>query len=70
MANYFRNIPNVNYDINGTEPNNYLNVTNIMQRIKFKPKVLEDISDYYHTHGLESTLNLVAQAKKKFPWIK
>ena len=47
MANYFRNIPNVNYDINGTEPNNYLNVTNIMQRIKFKPKVLEDISDYY-----------------------
>ena len=47
MANYFRNIPNVNYDINGTVPNNYLNVTNIMQRIKFKPKVLEDISDYY-----------------------
>ena len=30
----------------------------------------KDISDYYHTHGLESTLNLVAQAKKKFPWIK
>ena len=30
----------------------------------------KDISDYYHTHGLESTLTLVAQAKKKFPWIK
>ena len=30
----------------------------------------KDISDYYHRHGLESTLNLVAQTKKKFPWIK
>ncbi len=47
MANYFRNIPQVEYDINGTEPNNFLSVTNIMKRIKFKPKVLEDISDYY-----------------------
>ena len=47
MANYFRNIPKVKYDINGTEPNKYLNVTNIMKRISFKPSVIEDITDYY-----------------------
>ena len=47
MANYFRNLPKVRYDINGAEPNKYLNVTNIMKRISFKPSVIEDISDYY-----------------------
>ena len=47
MANYFRNIPKVKYGINGTEPNKYLNVTNIMKRISFKPSVIEDITDYY-----------------------
>ena len=47
MANYFRNIPKVKYDINGAEPNKFLNVTNIMKRISFKPSVIEDISDYY-----------------------
>ena len=47
MANYFRNLPKVRYDINGAEPNKYLNVTNIMKRISFKPAVIEDISDYY-----------------------
>ena len=47
MANYFRNIPKVKYDIFGTEPNKYRNVTNIMKRISFKPAVIEDISDYY-----------------------
>ena len=47
MANYFRNIPKVKYDINGAEPNKFLNVTNIMKRISFKPAVIEDISDYY-----------------------
>ena len=47
MANYFRNIPKVKYDINGAEPNKYRNVTNIMKRISFKPAVIEDISDYY-----------------------
>ena len=47
MANYFRNIPKVKYDINGAEPNKYLNVTNIMKRISFKPSVIEDITDYY-----------------------
>ena len=47
MANYFRNIPKVKYDITGAEPNKYLNVTNIMKRISFKPSVIEDITDYY-----------------------
>ena len=47
MSNYFRNIPQVNYDINGTEPNNFLSVTNIMKRVKFKPQVIEDIAEYY-----------------------
>ena len=47
MANYFRNIPKVRYDINGAEPNKYLNVTNIMKRISFNPSVIEDITDYY-----------------------
>ena len=47
MANYFRNLPKIKYDINGAEPNKFLNVTNIMKRISFKPSVIEDISDYY-----------------------
>tara|TARA_B100001778_G_scaffold331145_1_gene335043 strand:+ start:577 stop:1155 length:579 start_codon:yes stop_codon:yes gene_type:complete len=47
VANYFKNIPKVSYDINGTEPNNFLSVTNIMKRVKFKPKIIEDIVDYY-----------------------
>ena len=47
MANYFKNLPKVGYDINGTAPNNYLSVTNIMKRVKFKPKIIEDIVDYY-----------------------
>ena len=45
MANYFRNLPKIKYDINGAEPNKFLNVTNIMKRISFKPSVIEDISD-------------------------
>ena len=47
MANYFRSIPSTSYDIWGTEPRNYQSVTNIMKRVKFKPEVLEDISEYY-----------------------
>ena len=47
MANYFRNLPKIKYDINGAEPNKYLNVTNIMKRISFKPSVIEDITSYY-----------------------
>ena len=47
MANYFRNLPRVGYDINGTGKESFLSVTNIMKRIKFKPSVLDDISNYY-----------------------
>ena len=47
MANYFRNLPKIKYDINGAEPNKFLNVTNIMKRISFKPSVIEDITSYY-----------------------
>ena len=47
MANYFRNLPRVGYDIDGTGKDSFLSVTNIMKRVKFKPSVLEDISNYY-----------------------
>jgi len=47
MANYFTNLPKVGYDINGTGKDNFLSVTNIMKSVRFKPSVLEDITDYY-----------------------
>ena len=47
MANYFRNLPRVGYDINGTGKDSFVNVTNIMKRVKCKQAVLEDISNYY-----------------------
>ena len=47
MANYFRNLPRVGYDINGTGKDSFVSVTNIMKRVKFKPTVLEDISNCY-----------------------
>ena len=47
MANYFKNLPRVGYDINGTGKNSFVSVTNIMKRVKFKPSVLDDISNYY-----------------------
>ena len=50
MANYFRSIPNISYDIYGTAPNNYQTVTNIMMRPKFKPSVIEEITQYYPYH--------------------
>ena len=53
MSNYFKNIPNVLYDINGTEPNQFRAVTNIMSRVRFKPSVIENITDYYPYKVLE-----------------
>ena len=47
MANYFKSIPNVKYDINGNAPNTFQKVTNIMKRPKFKPAVVSEIVDYY-----------------------
>ena len=47
MANYFKSIPNVSYDINGNAPNTFQKATNIMKRPKFKPAVIAEITDYY-----------------------
>ena len=47
MANYFKNIPTVGYDINGTGKNSFVNATNIMKRVKFKSSALDEISNYY-----------------------
>ena len=50
MANYFKGIPNISYDINGTAPNTFQKVTNIMMRPKFKANVIDEISNYYPYH--------------------
>ena len=50
MANYFKGIPNISYDINGTAPNTFQKVTNIMMRPKFKQKVIDEITNYYPYH--------------------
>ena len=50
MANYFRSIPNINYDINGTAPNTFQKATNIMMRPKFKSAVIDEITQYYPYH--------------------
>ena len=47
MANYFKSIPNVKYDINGNAPNTFQTATNIMKKPMFKPKVIDEITDYY-----------------------
>ena len=50
MANYFKGIPNISYDINGTAPNTFQKVTNIMMRPKFKQKIIDEITNYYPYH--------------------
>lgn len=47
MANYFKTLPIVGYDINGTLPNRYVNITNIMKRVKFKTDAVDTLSIYY-----------------------
>ena len=64
MSNYFSSIPNVQYDINGTEPNNYRTVTNIMKRARFKTSSIEDISDYYPYSILEGERPDIVSFKK------
>ena len=64
MANYFKNIPNVLYDINGTEPNQFRAVTNIMSRVRFKPSVIENITDYYPYKVLEGERPDIVSYKK------
>ncbi len=53
MANYFKGIPNISYDINGTAPNTFQKVTNIMMRPKFKQKIIDEITNYYPYHIVE-----------------
>ena len=64
MANYFSSIPNVDYDINGTEPNQFRAVTNIMSRVRFKPSVIENITDYYPYKVLEGERPDIVSYKK------
>ena len=64
MSNYFKNIPNVLYDINGTEPNQFTAVTNIMKRVRFKPSVIENITDYYPYKVLEGERPDIVSYKK------
>ena len=64
MSNYFKNIPNVLYDINGTEPNQFRAVTNIMSRVRFKPSVIENIIDYYPYKVLEGERPDIVSYKK------
>ena len=64
MSNYFKNIPNVLYDINGTEPNQFRAVTNIMRRVRFKPSVIENITDYYPYKVLEGERPDIVSYKK------
>ena len=64
MSNYFKNIPNVLYDINGTEPNQFRTVTNIMSRVRFKPSVIENITDYYPYKVLEGERPDIVSYKK------
>ena len=64
MSNYFKNIPNVLYDINGTEPNTFRAVTNIMSRVRFKPSVIENITDYYPYKVLEGERPDIVSFKK------
>ena len=64
MANYFRKIPNVLYDINGTEPNRFTTVTNIMKRVRFKPSVIENITDYYPYYVREGERPEIVSHKK------
>ena len=64
MSNYFSSIQNVQYDINGTEPNNYRTVTNIMKRARFKTSSIDDISDYYPYYILEGERPDIVSFKK------
>ena len=64
MSNYFKNITNVLYDINGTEPNQFRAVTNIMSRVRFKPSVIENITDYYPYKVLEGERPDIVSYKK------
>ena len=47
MSNYFYTFPTVPYDADGTMPNKYQTVRNIMNRIKIKESIKSDIAAFY-----------------------
>ena len=47
MSNYFYTFPTVPYDADGTMPNKYRTVRNIMNRIKIKESIKSDIAAFY-----------------------
>ena len=47
MSNYFYTFPTVPYDADGTMPNKYQTVRNIMNRIKIKDSIKSDIAAFY-----------------------
>ena len=47
MSNYFHTFPTLPYDTDGTMPNKYQTVRNIMNRAKIKDSIKSDIAAYY-----------------------
>ena len=47
MSNYFHAFPTLPYDTDGTMPNKYQTVRNIMNRTKIKNTVKDDLAAYY-----------------------
>ena len=47
MSNYFHTFPTLPYDTDGTMPNKYQTVRNIMNRTKIKDSIKSDIAAYY-----------------------
>ena len=47
MSNYFHTFPTIQYDTDGTMPNKYQTVRNIMNRAKIKYSIKSDIAAYY-----------------------
>ena len=47
MSNYFHTFPTLPYDTDGTMPNKYQTVRNIMNRIKRKESIKSDIAAFY-----------------------
>jgi hypothetical protein len=53
MSNYFHVFPKLPYDVDGTMPNKYQTVRNIMSRVKLKNSIKEEIAAYYPYFILE-----------------
>lgn len=51
---FFNLYPTINYDITGTKPTNYQNITNLLFRFGFLQDILDNISAYYEYNITES----------------